>query len=154
MVPEQCTRQPVPIAGRKQRFPSSQLRENQCTVGTATRSIVGIRQKNDGLRRPFFVKIDFLSHFFLSRLSIVTSVRGWGVTQQISWRVGLNCSRFWFKEVSLTPNKRGSFGGYGIELDTNLAKVLGGNEGQKISPSEMTKRLWSYVKRHNLGKKN
>ncbi len=58
------------------------------------------------------------------------------------------------KEVSLTPNKRGSFGGYGIELDEPLATVLGGREGQKISPSEMTKRLWQYVKRHNLGKKN
>ncbi len=58
------------------------------------------------------------------------------------------------EEVSLTPNKKGSFGGYGIELDTHLAHVLGGHEGQKISPSEMTKRLWAYVKRHNLGKKS
>ncbi|HZY95417.1 MAG TPA: SWIB/MDM2 domain-containing protein [Candidatus Bathyarchaeia archaeon] len=56
--------------------------------------------------------------------------------------------------MSLTPNKRGSFGGYGIELDENLANVLGGHEGQKISPSEMTKRIWAYVKRHNLGKKS
>jgi len=51
-------------------------------------------------------------------------------------------------------SKKGSFGGYGIELDTSLATVLGGKEGQKISPSEMTKRLWQYIKRHNLGKKN
>jgi chromatin remodeling complex protein RSC6 len=57
-------------------------------------------------------------------------------------------------EVNLTPNKRGSFGGYGIELDSALATVLGGREGQKISPSEMTKRIWAYVKRNNLGKKN
>jgi chromatin remodeling complex protein RSC6 len=61
---------------------------------------------------------------------------------------------FRFREVNLTPNKRGSFGGYGIELDSALATVLGGREGQKISPSEMTKRLWSYVKRNNLGKKS
>jgi chromatin remodeling complex protein RSC6 len=61
---------------------------------------------------------------------------------------------FRFVEVNLTPNKRGSFGGYGIELDSALATVLGGKEGQKISPSEMTKRLWSYVKRNNLGKKS
>ena len=54
----------------------------------------------------------------------------------------------------LTPSKKGSFGGYGIELDSALATVLGGREGQKISPSEMTKRLWAYVKHHNLGKKN
>ena len=58
------------------------------------------------------------------------------------------------REVSLTPNKRGSFGGYGIELDEHLATVLGGREGQKIPPAEMTKRLWQYIKRHNLGKKN
>jgi len=56
--------------------------------------------------------------------------------------------------VSLTVNKGGSFGGYAIELDTHLATVLNGREGQKISPSEMTKRLWQYVKKHNLGKKN
>ncbi len=57
------------------------------------------------------------------------------------------------REVRLTVSKKGSFGGYGIELDSPLATVLGGREGQKISPSEMTKRLWQYVKRHNLGKK-
>jgi len=56
--------------------------------------------------------------------------------------------------VSLTPNKRGSFGGYGIELDEHLATVLGGREGEKITPSEMTKKLWQYVKKHNLGKKD
>ena len=66
----------------------------------------------------------------------------------------LRCSGAWAKEVSLTTNKRGSFGGYGIELDEHLATVLGGREGQKISPSEMTKRIWQYVKRHNLGKKS
>ncbi len=64
------------------------------------------------------------------------------------------CRLSGFGEVNLTPNKRGSFGGYGIELDQHLAVVLGGHEGQKISPSEMTKRIWAYVKRHNLGKKN
>lgn len=56
--------------------------------------------------------------------------------------------------MNLTPTKKGSFGGYGIELDTALATVLGGREGQKISPSEMTKRIWAYVKKHNLGKRN
>jgi len=68
--------------------------------------------------------------------------------------LSLVCCVFRFREVNLTPNKRGSFGGYGIELDSALATVLGGREGQKISPSEMTKRLWSYVKRNNLGKKS
>jgi len=53
-----------------------------------------------------------------------------------------------------TTSKRVSFGGYGIELDSNLASVLGGREGQKVTPSDMTKRLWQYIKRHNLGKKN
>jgi chromatin remodeling complex protein RSC6 len=61
---------------------------------------------------------------------------------------------FRFREVNLTPTKKGSFGGYGIELDSALATVLGGREGQKISPSEMTKRIWAYVKHHNLGKKS
>ena len=61
---------------------------------------------------------------------------------------------FRFREVNLTPTKKASFGGYGIELDSALATVLGGREGQKISPSEMTKRIWAYVKHHNLGKKS
>ena len=65
----------------------------------------------------------------------------------------LSLARYVVWEVRLTVSKKGSFGGYGIELDTPLATVLGGREGQKISPSEMTKRLWQYVKRHNLGKK-
>jgi chromatin remodeling complex protein RSC6 len=89
---------------------------------------------------------------------IVTSALGLRVTQQISehyWLCQeLLCRLFRFGEVNLTPNKKASFGGYGIELDTHLATVLGGREGQKISPSEMTKRLWAYVKRNNLGKKN
>ncbi len=58
------------------------------------------------------------------------------------------------REVSLTPSRRAPFGGYEIELDEPLATVLSGREGQKISPPEMTKRLWDYVKRHNLGKRN
>ncbi len=58
------------------------------------------------------------------------------------------------REVKLTVSKKAPFGGYGIELDSPLATVLGGREGQKISPSEMTKRLWQYIKRHNLGKKD
>ncbi len=55
--------------------------------------------------------------------------------------------------MKISTNKRGSFGGYGIQLDEKLATVLSGREGERISPSEMTKRLWQYVKRHNLGKK-
>jgi len=63
-------------------------------------------------------------------------------------------SYYFLEGVKQAVSKKGSFGGYGIELDTPLATVLGGREGQKISPSEMTKRLWQYVKRHNLGKKD
>lgn len=66
----------------------------------------------------------------------------------------LVCFVFWAGEVNVTPSKKGSFGGYGIELDSALATVLGGREGQKVSPSEMTKRLWNYVKRNNLGKRS
>jgi SWIB/MDM2 domain len=69
------------------------------------------------------------------------------------FRLSLVSRVFRFREVNLTPTKK-AFGGYGIELDSALATVLGGREGQKISPSEMTKRLWNYVKRNNLGKRN
>jgi len=57
-------------------------------------------------------------------------------------------------EVNATTNKKGNFGGYGIQLDEHLATVLGGREGQKVSPSEMTKKLWQYIKSHHLGTKN
>lgn len=98
------------------------------------------------------------SDWLWQMLSFVTMTNRFQVTMRISEQ-----ARRWWAwqavysrsgEVNLTPNKRGSFGGYGIELDSALATVLGGREGQKISPSEMTKRLWNYIKRNNLGKRN
>jgi len=90
---------------------------------------------------------------------LVCNDREWNASYNAAFRtvrVLLEVIRrvFRFREVNLTPTKKASFGGYGIELDSALATVLGGREGQKISPSEMTKRIWAYVKHHNLGKKS
>ena len=46
-----------------------------------------------------------------------------------------------------------AFGGYGISFkgcDDSVEKVFG---SASISPSEMTKKIWAYVKRNKLGKK-
>ena len=46
--------------------------------------------------------------------------------------------------------KKKAFGGYHIVPDANLAKVIGkGN----VSPSEMTKKLWHYVKSKKLARR-
>jgi len=99
-------------------------------------------------------------------LGVPPASEPWSVTTASGMRVTMRLSEqsasllevirrvFRFREVNLTPTKKASFGGYGIELDSALATVLGGREGQKISPSEMTKRIWAYVKHHNLGKKS
>lgn len=43
------------------------------------------------------------------------------------------------------------FGGYKIYPDEDLARVIGTRD--PVSPSEMTKRIWRYVKFKRLGKK-
>jgi chromatin remodeling complex protein RSC6 len=46
--------------------------------------------------------------------------------------------------------KKKAFGGFHIVPDEHLAKVIGkGN----VSPSEMTKKLWAYVKKNKLSRK-
>ncbi|MBN2420764.1 hypothetical protein JXB27_00635 [Candidatus Woesearchaeota archaeon] len=45
---------------------------------------------------------------------------------------------------------RKPFGGMTIRPDANLSKVIGGGS---VTPSEMTKKLWGYVKRNKLLKK-
>lgn len=43
-----------------------------------------------------------------------------------------------------------AFGGYHIVPDENLAKIIGSG---KATPSEMTKRIWTYIKKHKLARK-
>ena len=46
--------------------------------------------------------------------------------------------------------KKKAFGGYQITPDTDFAKIVG---KASLSPSEMTKKLWDYIKSKNLAKK-
>jgi len=46
--------------------------------------------------------------------------------------------------------KKKAFGGYHIVPDEHLAKIIGKN---KVSPSEMTKKLWAYVKSKKLARR-
>jgi chromatin remodeling complex protein RSC6 len=59
-------------------------------------------------------------------------------------------------EVELEPARRGRrrlkrrFGGYTITPDENLARVIGTT--RPIPPSELTKRIWRYIKLKKLGR--
>ena len=60
-----------------------------------------------------------------------------------------------FKEGAMAKKgtKRPAFGGYAISFSgcsDSLESVFG---AAPIAPSEMTKKLWSYVKRRGLAKK-
>jgi len=46
--------------------------------------------------------------------------------------------------------KGGNFGGYKVKPDKNLQPILG---KKSLSPPQMTKKVWSYIKKHNLGGK-
>ena len=46
--------------------------------------------------------------------------------------------------------KRKAFGGYHIVPDAALAKIIGHG---KAAPSQMTKKLWHYIKKHKLARK-
>lgn len=46
--------------------------------------------------------------------------------------------------------KKKAFGGYHIVPDGNLAKVIGKGA---VSPSEMTKKLWKYIKSKKLARR-
>jgi chromatin remodeling complex protein RSC6 len=41
-----------------------------------------------------------------------------------------------------------AFGGYQIRPDENLAKIIG---NKPVSPAQMTKKVWVYIKRRKLG---
>jgi chromatin remodeling complex protein RSC6 len=42
------------------------------------------------------------------------------------------------------------FGGYQIMPDEKMAAIIGKNA---VTPSEMTKKIWAYIKSHKLAKK-
>ncbi|MEM5781917.1 MAG: SWIB/MDM2 domain-containing protein [Candidatus Aenigmatarchaeota archaeon] len=46
--------------------------------------------------------------------------------------------------------KKKAFGGFHIVPDEHLAKIIG---KVKFSPSEMTKKIWEYVKKNKLARK-
>ncbi len=50
----------------------------------------------------------------------------------------------------MVGKKKKAFGGYQIVPDEALAKIIGKNP---VSPAEMTKKIWAYIKRNNLGRK-
>lgn len=41
-----------------------------------------------------------------------------------------------------------AFGGYQIRPDENLAKIIG---NKPVSPAQMTKKVWIYIKKRKLG---
>lgn len=46
--------------------------------------------------------------------------------------------------------KKKAFGGYLIRPDEKLAAIIGKNA---LTPAQMTKKIWDYIKKHNLGRK-
>lgn len=54
------------------------------------------------------------------------------------------------KKTKRRSTKKKAFGGYKIKPDENLAKIIG---NKPVSPSEMTKKLWTYIKRRRLASK-
>jgi len=50
----------------------------------------------------------------------------------------------------MVARKRKAFGGYQIRPDENLAKVIGKGA---VSPAQMTKKIWFYIKRKKLARK-
>ncbi|MBN2202561.1 MAG: hypothetical protein JW700_00010 [Candidatus Aenigmarchaeota archaeon] len=49
-----------------------------------------------------------------------------------------------------TTKKGKAFGGYKINPDENFAKIVG---NKAVTPSEMTKKVWQYIKRRKLATK-
>ena len=46
--------------------------------------------------------------------------------------------------------KKKAFGGYMIKPDADFAKIIG---NAPVSPAQMTKKIWSYIKRRKLANK-
>ena len=49
-----------------------------------------------------------------------------------------------------TKKKGKAFGGYMIRPDANMAKIIG---KKPVSPAQMTKKIWAYIKKKRLAKK-
>ncbi|MFH1473730.1 MAG: SWIB/MDM2 domain-containing protein [Candidatus Aenigmatarchaeota archaeon] len=49
-----------------------------------------------------------------------------------------------------TAKKKPAFGGYMIKPDENFAKIVG---SKPLSPSQMTKQVWVYIKKKKLANK-
>ena len=54
------------------------------------------------------------------------------------------------KIVKKKGGKKKAFGGYMIYPDAKLGAVIG---NKPMPPSKMTKAIWTYIKKHSLGKK-
>ena len=54
------------------------------------------------------------------------------------------------KKKTKKKRKGKAFGGYKIRPDANLAKIIG---KKAITPAQMTKKIWQYIKRKKLGSK-
>ena len=46
--------------------------------------------------------------------------------------------------------KKKAFGGFKITPDANMAKIMG---SKPVAPSEMTKKMWAYIKKNKLTNK-
>ena len=55
------------------------------------------------------------------------------------------------KVVKKRKANKNAFGGYRIKPDATLGAVLGTTK--PVKPSEMTKLIWKYIKKKNLGGK-
>jgi len=49
-----------------------------------------------------------------------------------------------------TRRKKPAFGGYKIKPDAHFAKIIGKGA---VSPAQMTKKVWAYIKRKKLARK-
>jgi chromatin remodeling complex protein RSC6 len=54
------------------------------------------------------------------------------------------------KSCTKKSSKKGAFGGYTISFKGESATLETVFGVKPLPPSEMTKKLWAYVKRHNL----
>jgi chromatin remodeling complex protein RSC6 len=54
------------------------------------------------------------------------------------------------RKAKRKTRKKKSFGGYRIRPDAKLGAIVG---NKPVTPAEMTKKIWQYIKRHKLGSK-
>ena len=50
----------------------------------------------------------------------------------------------------MAKKKKVAFGGFKIHPDVHLGKIIG---SKPVAPSEMTKKLWVYIKKKKLARK-